>query len=110
MPANSVCLTPNSLIASEEAAPTEDPIAINMVRKLPLVLALHERGVGERAIVSKTGLKTLTVRAWIKKYGECASQVVENLRETSISSTLSTRARRWRNRLPPARPLRRPRS
>ena len=52
-----------------------------MVRKLPLVLALHERGVGERAIVSKTGLKTLTVRAWIKKYGECASQVVENLRE-----------------------------
>jgi predicted transcriptional regulator len=52
-----------------------------MVRKLPLVLALHERGIAEWDIALKTGLTKATVRAWIQKYGEFASQVVESLRE-----------------------------
>ena len=69
--------------------PPKMPIAINMVRKLPLVLALHERGIAEQTIMSKTGLRKPTVRAWIEKYGGFASQVVESLRENlDIINTL----------------------
>jgi hypothetical protein len=48
----------------------EKPHLVQAVIKMPLVFALHKRGVPASRIVSVTGLAPSLVRAWIKRYGK----------------------------------------
>ena len=58
-----------------QASGPETPYLVKAVIKMPLVFALHQRGVPVRKIATATGLSLSLVRAWIKRYGRFSTVI-----------------------------------